>query len=218
MLNQHSTRPSVASNCPSKKNLRQKRNSRTYLAPRVLDSRVSGRNWRALVWSSIPESMCIVALISNPRADSPIDRYIYEVCLFDEAKQKPKFGGSCFSLGYVDGEAFSLRSKLTKLVCPGDSMSGTSARLRVRRSIIQNRHTLEVQDAGMDQSAVFLYVSSPLWRILECSPFVLQACLDMRDTEPVDKCCRIGEVRVSDHRDDASVVSATGRERGESQG
>jgi protein kinase C substrate 80K-H len=39
------------------------------------------------------------------------------VCLFDEAKQKPRHGGSSFSLGYVDNAVFDQCSKLTKLVC-----------------------------------------------------------------------------------------------------
>jgi hypothetical protein len=30
-----------------------------------------------------------------------ICRYTYEVCLFDEARQKPNKGGTTFSLGYV---------------------------------------------------------------------------------------------------------------------
>ena len=102
----------------------------------------------------------------------------------------------------------------------GDFKSGTSVRLRVRPNIIRNRHTLEVPGVGMDHSAVFLYVPAPSWRRLVFSIIVLLACLVLRDTEPVDKRNRIGEMRISDHRDDASVVSATGRERarGESQG
>lgn len=32
---------------------------------------------------------------------SPEYSYIYEVCLFDEARQKPIKGGSTFSLGYI---------------------------------------------------------------------------------------------------------------------
>lgn len=66
---------------------------------------------RIPAWRRIPESKSesdlsvgIACLISVANLICIMYRYTYEVCLFDEARQKPNKGGSTFSLGCVDAK------------------------------------------------------------------------------------------------------------------
>lgn len=65
----------------------------------ALAQKASGKNLTARAYQRILESKCCCFELLG--SILTFRRYTYEVCLFDEARQIPKSGGSGFSLGYV---------------------------------------------------------------------------------------------------------------------
>lgn len=82
--------------------MRRERQKRTFWKSLTfMDSvrRVNGRSWTELVSRKTLESMLKILQFRGLLTVSP--SYTYEVCLFNEAKQKPNKGGQSFSLGYA---------------------------------------------------------------------------------------------------------------------
>ncbi|KAJ3516958.1 hypothetical protein NMY22_g14080 [Coprinellus aureogranulatus] len=103
--NKTSHPPPPTSTASSPKRLRLRAPSGRSSTPSILDWRESGRSWMMSVWSMISESAFYLLNFSKEggiyRADMDMvyGSYTYELCVFREAKQKPKKGGSTFSLG-----------------------------------------------------------------------------------------------------------------------
>ena len=86
--------------------------------------------------------------------------YIYEVCLFDEARQKPLKTGSTFSLGCVNNVASSLTLPCSH-ICAVASSPGTTPRAskKARPNITGSSTTPAAQSAGTGRRAVSRCVS-----------------------------------------------------------
>lgn len=139
-----------------KKKKRQKTTSRKSSTFTGTAQRVNGRNSMipVLGWTlgskfgiTSPLYLLTVGFLS----------YTYEVCLFGEAKQIPKKGGTTFSLGFA--VLYCICSNFTRLKIPsmtGNSLLGTTPPMSnlEMKNTTKSKSTSGVLDAGMAQTEI----------------------------------------------------------------